>query len=68
MHLKYSSKLTKMVVGLALFFLSILFALTLTDYLSRGLYTAPWGSGGPGVKVSISPPAPPVPNTASQNR
>lgn len=66
MHLKYSSQLTKMVVGLALFFLMILFALTLTDYLSRGWYTAPWGSGGPGVKVSISPPTPPVPAAAER--
>jgi cytochrome c oxidase subunit 4 len=68
MHLKYSSQLTKMVVGLALFFLMILFALTLTDYLSRGLYTAPWGSGGAGVKVSISPPAPPVPAASPEVR
>lgn len=66
MHLKYSSKLTKMVVGLAIFFLGIMFALTLTDYLSRGLYTAPWGSGGAGMRVSISPPTPQTPaNTSS---
>jgi cytochrome c oxidase subunit 4 len=58
MHLKYSSQLTKMVVGLAIFFLGIMFALTLTDYLSRGWYTAPSGSGGAGMRVSISPPTP----------
>ena len=66
MHLKYSSSLTKMVVGLAIFFLSIMFALTLTDYLSRGWYTAPWGSGGAGMRVSISPPVRQTPpNTAT---
>ena len=66
MHLKYSSQLTKMVVGLAIFFLGIMFALTLTDYLSRGWYTAPWGSGGAGMRVSISPPTPQTPaNTSS---
>jgi cytochrome c oxidase subunit 4 len=56
MHLKYSSKLTKMVVGLALFFLGIMFTLTLTDYLSRGWNTSPTLSGGAGMRVSITPP------------
>ncbi|NOT43903.1 MAG: oxidase [Acidobacteria bacterium] len=41
MHVKYSSTLTKMFVGTAFFFLIILFGLTLTDYLSRGLHTSP---------------------------
>ena len=54
MHVKYSSRLTKMVVGMSFFFLSILFALTLTDYLSRGWYTSPRGSGGAGTQVGIS--------------
>ena len=48
MHVKYSSRLTKLFVGMAFFFLAILFGLTLTDYLSRGLYTYPGGAGGAG--------------------
>ena len=45
MHVKYSSRLTKMIVGMAFFFLAILFGLTLTDYLSRGWHTSPRGTG-----------------------
>jgi cytochrome c oxidase subunit IV len=41
MHVKYSSRLTKLVVGTGIFFLLVLFTLTLTDYLSRGWLTAP---------------------------
>jgi hypothetical protein len=44
MHVKYSSRLTKMIIGMAFFFLAILFGLTLTDYLSRGWHTSPRGS------------------------
>src|SRR5215212_2592278 len=44
MHVKYSSRLTKMVVGMAFFFLGILLLLTMTDYLSRGWYTSPQGN------------------------
>ena len=44
MHMKYSSRLTKLVVGTGLFFLLVLFTLTLTDYLSRG-----WLTGVPAV-------------------
>jgi cytochrome c oxidase subunit 4 len=55
MHLKDSSKLTKMIVGMALFFLLIMFVLTMTDYLSRGWYTSPRGSTGAGTQVTISP-------------
>lgn len=36
MHLRYSTRLTWLVAGGGLFWLSILFALTLSDYLSRG--------------------------------
>ena len=36
MHVKYSSRLTWAVVIGALFFLGILFALTMNDYLTRG--------------------------------
>jgi cytochrome c oxidase subunit 4 len=48
MHAKYSSRLTKLFVGMSFFFLIILFALTLTDYLSRGLDTYPGGAAGAG--------------------
>lgn len=41
MHVKYSSRLTKLIVGTGFFFLLVLFTLTLTDYLSRGWLTAP---------------------------
>jgi cytochrome c oxidase subunit IV len=51
MHVKYSSQLTKLFVGMALFFLMTLFGLTLTDYLSRGLRTYPGGAGGAGYGV-----------------
>jgi cytochrome c oxidase subunit 4 len=36
MHVRYSSRLTWVIVGSGLFWLGILFALTLSDYLSRG--------------------------------
>ena len=48
MHVKYSSQLTKLFVGMAFFFLSILFVLTMSDYLSRGLRTYPGGAAGAG--------------------
>ena len=62
MHLKYSSQLTKLICGSAFFFLLVLFGLTLSDYLSRGWFTAPDGTTGAGVQpgVELSPPAPPV--------
>ena len=41
MHVKYSSRLTKLTVVLSLFFVAILFAETLMDYASRGLPTPP---------------------------
>ena len=58
MHVKYSSKLTKLVCGGAFFFLIVLFGLTMTDYLSRGWFTAPDGTTGAGTQVTIGPPAP----------
>jgi cytochrome c oxidase subunit IV len=64
MHVKYSSRLTKMIVGMALFFLMILFVLTLTDYMSRGWYTSPRGSTGAGTQPTLTPSAPERP-TAS---
>ena len=39
MHVKYSSQLTKLIIGSGLFFLLVLFSLTMTDYLSRGWQT-----------------------------
>ena len=56
MHVKYSTQLTKMFVGMAFFFLMILFGLTMTDYLSRGLRNYPGGAGGPGYGVRTALP------------
>jgi cytochrome c oxidase subunit 4 len=58
MHVKYSSRLTKMIVATSFFFLCVLFALTLTDYLSRGWHSSPRGSGGAGTQVGISTTTP----------
>jgi len=62
MHVKYSSRLTKLICGTAFFFLLVLFGLTLSDYLSRGWFTAPGGTTGAGTRVTIGPatPAPPA--------
>jgi cytochrome c oxidase subunit 4 len=43
MHVKYSSQLTKMIIGTGLFFLLVMFSLTMTDYLSRGWRTEALG-------------------------
>ena len=60
MHAKYSSKLTKLFVGTAFFFLAIMLGLSLTDYLSRGLRTYPGGAAGAGygVRAPEQPSAP----------
>ncbi|MDO8793500.1 MAG: cytochrome C oxidase subunit IV family protein [Vicinamibacterales bacterium] len=55
MHAKYSSRLTKLVIGAAFFFLLTLFGLTLTDYLSRGWYAAPGGTATAGTIPSVEP-------------
>jgi cytochrome c oxidase subunit IV len=57
MHAKYSSRLTKLFVGMSFFFLMILFSLTLTDYLSRGLKTYPGGAAGAGYAPPSAKPA-----------
>ena len=57
MHAKYSSRLTKLFVGMSFFFLLILLTLTMTDYLSRGLKTYPGGAGGAGYGVRTAAPA-----------
>ena len=68
MHVKYSSKLTQMFVGMAIFFVLVLFGLTLTDYLSRGLNTYPGGAGGAGYAPQTRPPefAPPPPAAGTE--
>jgi cytochrome c oxidase subunit IV len=55
MHVKYSSRLTKLVCGGAFFFLLILFGLTMTDYLSRGWHASPRGTVGAGMQLRIGP-------------
>ena len=41
MHVKYSTRMTQIVIVGALFFLFLLLGLTLTDYLSRGWMAYP---------------------------
>jgi cytochrome c oxidase subunit IV len=66
MHAKYSSRLTKLFVGMSFFFLIIMFALTLTDYMSRGLKTYPGGAGGAGYGVRSAAPAHEAPAAGEQ--
>ena len=66
MHVKYSSKLTKLVVGSAFFFLIILFGLTLSDYLSRGWFVSPGGTAAAGTQVTVGPPPAPAPAEPAQ--
>jgi cytochrome c oxidase subunit 4 len=54
MHVKYGSRLTKLIVGVAFFFLGIMLSLTLSDYLSRGWFTAPGGSTSAASITSIT--------------
>jgi cytochrome c oxidase subunit 4 len=56
MHAKYSSRLTKLFVGTAFFFLAVMLGLTMTDILSRGLKTYPGGAGGAGYGVRAPQP------------
>jgi len=58
MHVKYSSKMTKLIVGTALFFLAILFVETMMDYTTRHWYLAPAGNTSPGsIDRIVSPVA-----------
>ena len=57
MHVKYSSRMTKAVVGIAFFFLGILLLLTLTDYLSRGWFASPSGNAGAGTQPTLASPS-----------
>jgi cytochrome c oxidase subunit 4 len=53
MHLRYSTRLTWAVALSAFFFLIVLFALTFTDYFSRGwVYPGSGTIGGQGVMTS----------------
>jgi len=61
MHVKYGSKLTKLTVGTAFFFLGIMLTLTLTDYLSRVWFTAATRSTSAGAIISLSPQPQPAP-------
>jgi len=56
MHIKYGSSLTKLIVGTAFFFLGIMLTLTMSDYLSRGWFTAPRGSTSPASITSLTGP------------
>ena len=58
MHAKYSSKLTKLFVGTAFFFLMVLLTLTMTDFFSRGLPTYAGGAAGAG--YGVRGPRPPA--------
>jgi cytochrome c oxidase subunit 4 len=51
MHVKYSSKMTKVTVISAIAFLLILLALTMTDYISR-----PWSSRARGTTAAVQQP------------
>ena len=56
MHVKYNSRLVKLVCGGAFFFLVILFGLTMSDYLSRGWFASPRATAAAGTQVTIGPP------------
>jgi len=56
MHVKYGSGLTKLIVGTAFFFLGIMLVLMMSDYLSRGCFTAPGGSTSSGSITSLTGP------------
>jgi len=55
MHAKYSSRLTKLIVGGAFFFLMILLGLTMTDYMSRGWHTSSRGTTTAGTQQRVGP-------------
>jgi cytochrome c oxidase subunit IV len=63
MHVKYSSRLTKMIVAMSVFFLMILFGLTLTDYLSRGWYPSQRGTASAGNTPTPGQPKAGAPRT-----
>jgi len=60
MHAKYSSRLTKVIIGSGFFFLVILFTLTLTDILSRDWQTSARGTATAGMQKTIGPQVAPA--------
>ena len=54
MHVKYSSRMTKMVVGMAIFFLMCMLCLTMTDYATREWLAAPGGTTLAGTAKTIT--------------
>ena len=50
MHVKYSSRLTKLIIATGFFFLTVLFVLTMSDYVSRG-----WRTDSPAGAEALSP-------------
>ena len=56
MHVRWSTRLTWVVVMSGFFWLLILFSLGMSDYLSRGWYTSPRGSTTAGVQKTIDQP------------
>ena len=65
MHVKYGSRMTKLIVMTAFFFLGIMLTLTMSDYLSRGWFPAPGGSTAPGAITSLTGPPPQIPQNTS---
>jgi cytochrome c oxidase subunit IV len=64
MHLKYSPKLIKVTIGSSVFFLLIMFVMTLSDYLSRGelgLPPYPTATATHTGSVATPPPVTPQP-------
>ena len=64
MHLKWSPKLIKVTIGSSIFFLMIMFTMTLSDYLSRGGMGLPayptataTGTGSNATPPPVTPPA-----------
>jgi cytochrome c oxidase subunit 4 len=53
MHVKYSSRLTKMVVAIAIFVLLVMLGLTRTDYLTRDWFASPRGNTGAGTSKTL---------------
>ena len=53
MHVKYSSRLTKMVVAVAIFFLVIMLGLTMTDYMTRDWFASGRGNSGAGTSKTL---------------
>ena len=66
MHAKWSSRLTKLIIGGAFFFLLVLLTLTMTDYMSRGWQTSPRGTTTAGTLQRVGPEEEPRPIAAEE--